>query len=99
MTEEEDNKGPILKSQVGRFQISLWRRRIIIAARNDFEAEREIERVRMCVQYSRYNHDTNAWDNQSIWCNPEELRDLANVMDKLNEDTMAKSVPHGGVKA
>ena len=99
MTEEESMKGPFLKSQVGRFQLSLWRRKIIIPSRHDWEAEREVERVRACVQYSRYNQATGSWENQSIWCSPEELRDLANVMDKLNEDTMAKSVAHGEVKA
>ncbi len=85
MSEEEKNK-PIRKARIGRFQISIWKRKRIIKARNDFDCEREIEQVRACIQYSRFNKMTNSFDNQRVWCNPDELRSLVEVLDKLNDD-------------
>ena len=48
--------------------------------------------VRACVQYGRFNKMTNTWENQSIWCAPDELRNLAEVLDQLNE-TNGDSAP------
>lgn len=50
------------------------------------DLEREVEVGRACVQYSRKNRMTGEWENQSIWCSCEELRDLAQVVDQLNEE-------------
>lgn len=80
---QEKNK-PIKKNKVGRFQISIWKRTRIIPAKNDFDVEREVEQVRACVQYSRFNKLHQNWENQHIWCNPDELRNLAEVLDNMN---------------
>jgi hypothetical protein len=37
------------------------------------------------VQYSRKNYQTGEWQNQHIWLNIDELRDLADALDHLNE--------------
>jgi len=84
MANENKRDGPISKSKVGRFQISIWKKKRLLEAKNDFDVEREIETVRACVQYSRFNRATNSWDNQSIWCNPEELHDLVTALENLN---------------
>jgi hypothetical protein len=84
MINENKRDGPISKSKVGRFQISIWKKKRLLEAKNDFDLEREIETVRACVQYGRFNRATNSWDNQSIWCNPEELHDLMNALENLN---------------
>ena len=85
MSEEKKNK-PMLKARVGRFQVSIWKRKKLIKARNDFDCEREVEQVRACVQYSRFSKSRNEYDNQRIWCNPDELRNLVEVLDQLNGD-------------
>lgn len=84
MINENKKDLPISKSKVGHFQISIWKKKKLLAAKNDFDLEREIETVRACVQYSRFNRATNSWDNQSISCNPEELHDLVNALENLN---------------
>lgn len=83
----EDKKGPIAKKQVGRFQISIWKRRKIVPADDSrFRPEREYDVVRACVQYSRYRRSTRDFENQRIWCDPDDLRCLAQVLDELGED-------------
>jgi len=80
---DSENKKPIVKNRVGRFQISIWKRKRLILAKNDFDVEREVETVRACIQYSQKNMATGEWVNQSIWCNCDELRNLAKVLDEL----------------
>ncbi len=77
------NKGPVAKSKVGKFQISLWRIKKLRPAEDDFDAEKEFTIERACVQYSRYNRATGNWDRQNIWFNANELRDLSNALDGL----------------
>lgn len=83
------NRGPFIKHRVGRFQISVWKRKKIIPPQNGFIPEREEDIMRACVQFGSFNKATRTWDNQSIWCKPEELRDLANVLDQLNGEDEA----------
>jgi hypothetical protein len=45
--------------------------------------EREFTCLRACVRYSRFNQRLNEWENQNIWFDSEELRDLALVIDRL----------------
>ena len=86
MTDGEESKGPYLKCRVGRFQIGLWKREKILPARPDgFAIERKVEIERISVQYSRFDRTLQKWENQTIWCHPIELRDLANAMDEWNE--------------
>ena len=77
---------PIKKNRMGRFQISIWRKKRVIAAKNDYDVEREIETVRACIQYGRKNRETGQWDNRSIWCNCDELTNLAQILDQFNNE-------------
>ena len=86
MDGNEEKNGPERKSQIGRFQVSLWKTRRVLAARNDFEAERELVTRRACIQYSRLNHLKQAWENQQVWCNLEELRDLSRALDGIGQE-------------
>jgi hypothetical protein len=80
------NNKPIKKARIGHFEISLWKNRRVIKAKNDFDAERKVETVRACIQHSRYKNTEGAWQNQNIWCNTDELRDLAQLLDQFNEE-------------
>ena len=86
MEQSEGKKGPERKTRVGRFQVSLWRTKRTIAAKNDFEAEREFVSRRACVQHSRMNQQSGIWENQQVWCSLEELRDLAQALDKFGDE-------------
>jgi len=78
------NNQPLVKKRLGRFQVSIWKRKKLYKAKNDYDVEREVEIARACIQYSQYNKSTNNWINQTIWCNPNELRTLVQVLDDLN---------------
>ena len=88
---KEEKKGPVSKKQVGRFQVSIWKRRKVVPARDDCGAEREVEIIRACVQYSTYSYSTRSYQRQHIWCNPEELRNLAEALDELGQDEGGES--------
>ena len=80
---KEENKGPVAKKEMGRFQVSIWKQRRTVPAGSEFEPEREYDVVRVCIQHSRFNRATREYRRQQIWCNPQELRDLAGVVDDL----------------
>ena len=82
----DEKQGPESKTRAGRFQVSLWRTKRRLAAKNDFEPEREVVSERACIQYSRLNRQTMGWDNQQVWCNVDELRDLSQALDKLGQE-------------
>ena len=82
---KQEKKGPMKKKQIGRFQVSIWKRRKVVPAKNDFGVEREVDIVRACVQYSQCNRQTGEWERKQIWCNPEELRNLGRVLDELGD--------------
>jgi len=88
----EGNK-PIMSKRCGKFQISSWSFNRIRKARNDFDAEREYEVIRTCVQYSRYNRGTGQFERQQIWCDPYELRDLAGLLDSLGHEPETPAPP------
>lgn len=90
----ESNR-PLMSKRLGKFQISSWSFKRIRRARNDFEAEREYDSVRTCVQYSRYNHSKGMFERQQIWCDPYELRDLAALLDALSEEAEPAAPPAG----
>ncbi|OVE73916.1 hypothetical protein BVX94_02255 [bacterium B17] len=83
----QEKKGPISKARVGRFQATVWKKhKVLPADESGFSPEREFDIVRACVQYSRYNKKKGAYERQQIWCNPEELRCLADALDKLGNE-------------
>ena len=87
--EESGKSLPIKKVKSGRFQISLWNfgQRLSKGRKESIiYIEQEVERQRACIQFSTFNKATGRWQNQSIWCSPEDLRSLADAMDKYDEE-------------
>lgn len=93
-TEESSKIRPIKKARSGRFQISLWNFRQH-ESKGSKESitylEQDVERGRTCIQFSTYSKATNKWQNQSIWCSPQDLRSLADAMDKYDEEVISSS--------
>ena len=81
----EKNK-PYKKIRNGRFQISMFKCSKVLRSGGDTTSELIVENTRVCVQYSRYNRRSGDWERQSIWCSPDELRDLGNALDGLAEE-------------
>jgi hypothetical protein len=83
---EKKKRGPDLKVRKGRFAISLWTRTIVVPPKDEqrgYVPEREKVIEKACIQYSKKWN--GVWENQSIWCHPEELRVLQAAMDALDE--------------
>ena len=81
---EEQQTGPIAKGESGHFQATVWRRRKVLPADEErFRPEREFVVTRACIQHSRYNWARRSYDRQQIWCDPHELRALADAIDRL----------------
>ena len=78
-----DKAQPYRKSKSGRFQISLFKFEKVIRNGDTIRSEVIIDNIRACVQYSKYNNKAGEWQRQQIWCSPEELRDIVDVIDKL----------------
>ncbi|MFB3789396.1 MAG: hypothetical protein ACE15F_23800 [bacterium] len=66
MEPNETKHMPLVKNRIGHFQLSLWKQKRIIPAKHSFDVEREVESVRACIQYSRFDRTKKAWENQSI---------------------------------
>ena len=80
-------KGPVSKTKVGRFEVSVWKWTKYISqseAVKDLFAERVVQVDRACVRYSKWDWKTQSWEAHSIWCSVDELRDLVNALDALN---------------
>ena len=86
MANQNETNRPTTTTRIGRFQISLWENQRLTKAKHDYDAEREHNALRACVQHGTFNKTTQTWENQSIWCNPDELRDLANALDQFSPD-------------
>ena len=78
-----ESKAPYKRSRSGRFQVSLFKFDRLIRKGNDFMPEQIIKQVRVCIQYSKIDRTTNQWEQQQIWCSPEELRDLGNALSGI----------------
>ena len=85
--EKEAKKGPFAKAQQGSFQVSQWKNLRTVEPMNPFDMQREVETVRACVQYGRFNRETKKWENDVIWCYPRELNDLAQALEKLRMES------------
>lgn len=90
---ESDENRPVARVRTGRFQISLWKRKVVLPVRHAYDSERTLVVTRACVQHSRWNRISREWQNQSVWCSVEELRDLVQVLDGLNETALINVVP------
>ncbi len=86
-------KTPKAKSRSGRFQVSIW------STGRDEDSLSGYCRFRVCIQHSRYNRQQEQWENQSIWCSPEEVRDLHDALDKLSEQEPEEAVESHGEPA
>jgi len=71
--------------RVGRFKVSLLevtRTSKQPEFMRDYAPEREQVQHRVCVQYGK--KVDGKWQNQTIWCSPEEFKSLANCIEDFN---------------
>ena len=93
---KDPKKGPVSRVRVGRLQLSLWTKKVIVAHADEnlraFSPERETAIDSVCLQSSRYDRKTQKWERSQIWLKPEELRDLGGVMEAFGQEM--QKIPH-----
>ncbi len=80
-------KGPEVNMEVGRFSVSIWRWKKIGLQRrgpDDDSAEKEKQVQRACIRFYGSSYSGQSMDSNCIWCNVDDLRNLAQALDRLN---------------
>jgi len=93
MKDSGKNK-PLKKVRAGRFQISIRKFQKLLSnggKESTAYIEQLVDVERACIQYSTYNKTVGQWENQAIWCPVDDLRNLAEVVDQLNEEDDSSS--------
>lgn len=64
-------------SKRGRFQITFIKHCKVFEAGECLSSDHDdLERVRVCVQFTSFNESSGRYERQQIWCSPEELHHL-----------------------
>lgn len=95
-----EKKMPEKKVKVGRISVSVWRNKRLMPGDKDSAGyvEKWVESERVCVQHSSYSRQKNEWNNQQIWMNIEELRDLSQALDEIGEEQSSPSSQGGSMR-
>lgn len=86
----------ISSRRIGRFRVSTWCLSGVRRARHDYDAERPYELLRTCIQYSKYDWRSGGFVRQQIWCDPDELRALAGLLEQPADEEQASSAGDPG---
>jgi len=65
--------------EVPKWQIGLQRR-----GPDDDSAEKEKQVQRACIRFYGSSYSGQSMDSNCIWCNVDDLRNLAQALDRLN---------------
>ena len=82
-------RGPFVRAKSGRFEVSIWHWKKLVPAEPGFVVtelgvEQEVDVERVSIHYSRWNKHSQSWQETTIWCNTDELRQLVQALDDLN---------------
>ena len=96
-----EKKMPEKKVKVGKISVSFWRnKRLVPGDKNSAGyVENWVEKERVCIQHSHYSNQKKEWNNQQIWMNIDELRDLAQALDEIGEEQSSPSSQGSSVRA
>jgi len=87
---EETKFKPIKRSRSGRFQITVWERPRVVHAGSSSEETQKRPEFRASIQHSEFNHYSKIWLDRALWCDQEELVNLAKVLEELKRNGDAK---------
>jgi hypothetical protein len=74
---------PDIKCKAGVFQLAAWKKTRIIPAKNDFDIEREVEQVNLCLTTGiRRNGE---WKNVPVWFRLSQFANLKEMVDDFAE--------------
>ena len=95
-----EKRMPEKKVKVGRVSISLWKSKRLMPGdeKSAGYVEKYVEFERVCIQHSRFDRKANAWSNQQIWMNIDELRDLSQALDEIGEEQSSPSSQESSIR-
>jgi len=84
MAKETKTKNkPDIQSKSGIFQISGWKNKKVIPAKNDFDIEREVEQVNICLNIGQ--RKDKEWKNVNAWFRASQFQNLKEVLEDFTE--------------
>ena len=77
-------KQPDIKLRNGIFQLSAWKTKKVIPAKNDYDVERVIERTNICLSAGMKKN--GEWKNVQAWFRGSQFSDLKAVVDEFAQE-------------
>jgi len=75
---------PDVRIKEGVFQLSGWKTKKVIPAKNDFDVERTFERVNICLSVGMKQN--GKWNNVQAWFGRSQFGDLKAAVDEFAEE-------------
>lgn len=80
---KKNGKQPDIKSREGIFQLSGWNKEVVIPAKNDYDVEREVKYLNLCLNVGVRKN--GKWENVQIWFRRSQFANLKTVVDDFAE--------------
>jgi hypothetical protein len=77
-------KQPDIRSKNGRFQLSAWKDKRIIEPKHEYDIERVLERVSICLSIGVKKN--GEWENVQAWFERSQFGDLKATIDEFAEE-------------
>lgn len=74
---------PDVKCKSGVFQLSAWKKKKVVPAKNDYDIERVFQTVSVCLSVGMKKGED--WENVQAWFRASQLADLKQVVDDFAE--------------
>jgi hypothetical protein len=81
---KKDANQPDVKCKSGIFQLAAWKQKKTIPAKNDFDVEREVERVNICLTAGI--RKKGEWKNIPVWFRSSQFANLKEIVDTFAEE-------------
>jgi hypothetical protein len=92
--EKNSGKQPDIKTRNGIFQLSAWKTKKVIPAKNDYDTERVFERINICL--SAGMRQDGKWKNVQAWFTTSQFGDLKATIDEFAEELQKANGIGGG---
>jgi len=83
-TNKKDTNQPDIKCKSGIFQLAGWKRNRVIPAKNDYDVEREVEQVNICLTAGIRKN--GKWENIPVWFRVSQFGNLKEIVDDFAEE-------------
>jgi hypothetical protein len=82
-SEKKGGKQPDIKIRDGIFQLSAWKSKKVIPAKDDYDTEKVFERVNICL--SAGMKQNGKWKNTQAWFTSSQFGSLKAAVDEFAE--------------